>query len=811
MTVFWHPVCLYCFVFMLFCHFACCSQNTMQDHFSHLFQAGHKLWFSTVRSRICGCFSEFKLSLFAFQLEMHKCWKSRIDSIFYCGVHQRLSFHIVKRTTIIKCRFSPTLARTHNHKYIWMTVPDQKFAFLSSNRFGVERKRSPKDHQWNLTDTSLNLEAILTLSIGQECFFIQYHKYSKSRKQQHHITLNNIHINDGLQNMFLKYLTTKHFGYRFHITEFQLSDMCLTESPFSSFSFPNSDRHFVRGCDYHHGTEFVLIHQTGQGLPKHLYFCMRRPQWSVYTGHQVNIQYSLCKYCFLHTSIFAFYYSVITRNTVTTMTDQFCKIMYDKKVQYVSHNIHTKFQTFNITTIGIKVKHFQTIILHVRTSHVSLLDLLHHDHGENLPVGRFFVNFYHCLLLTLEQTSQHKPISYYTRNAQSDFIQVTGQKRYTYSSSSCLSALCLSVLEVRSSMFLEFRDFTISSAGWRTSSCHYHGVVFFETDRHQTLETLAVCRNVSVPDTHPVFYFSSQLKVRIAIYHYRQHSLNVSVLIKVNECKGVFVNPCLKRQTASRIRRQPRPWKSKYMPGVYARQGLTFRSHHSHRCSKPGKYEWHCYNYQIGKQFLQESEAVEQSFAHVYGCDAAFSFAQNKRCPVLARINFSHISSSTHNQPLAFDSGKQMNEISMYFSEVVNSSVPLRKINPETCSDFFQSQKVQTGLLVFESTDASRNRSLVSNRYILLNSRMKSIFDIIVLSVWPASDSHTFFHITSEVDHKLPRKVASTIRFSCEAHGADTNPTCLAHQGQLQTTEPQNEIMRCDINLVGKLSWKTLV
>ncbi len=809
MTVFWHLVCLSCLVFMSFSHFACCSKSTKQDLFSHFFQAEHKLWFSTVRSGICGCFPEFKLSLFEFQLEMHKCWKSWIDKIFYCGAQQREQFHIVRRTTIIKCRFSPTLTRTHNHKYICMTAPGQQSGVFSMNRFGVEWKRSKTDHQWNFTETSLNFEAMSTLSIGQECISIHYHKHLKNREQQHYITLNNIHIKNGLQNMFLKYLTTKHFGYRFHIAEFQLSDMCLTESPFSSFSFPNSDRHFLRGCDYHHGTEFVLFHQTGQGLPKHLYFCMRRPQWSVYTGHQVNIQYSLCKHCFVHTSIFTFHCSVINRNTVTTVSDQFCKMMYEKKVQHISHTIHTKFQTINITTIGVKVKHFQTIVLHVRTPHVSLLDLLHHDHGQNLPVGQYFVKFYHCLLRILEQTKlQQKAISYYGIKPQSQFFLVSGQRRYTYrySSTSCLSALCLSVLQVQSSMFLEFSDITISSQGWRTSSCYYHGVVFYETDRYQALETLAVCRNVSVSYTYPVFYFSSKQKVRVAIYHYRQHSLNFSALIKVNECKGVFINPCVKRETAAvRIQNEPLPWKPIYMPGMYAIHGLRFRSATSQRCSKPAKYEWHCYNYQIGKQFLQQSGALEQSFVHVYGCDAAFSFAQNKRCPVLVRMNFSHISSSTHQQPMTLHSGKQVNEISMYFTKVLNSSVPLRKINPETCSDFFQSQKVETGLLVFESTDNSCARSLVSNGYILLNSRMKSIFDIIVLSVWPASDSHTFFQITSDIDHELPHKVPNAIRLACEAHGADTNPTCLAHQGQLQTSKPQSEIMRCNINLVGKL------
>ena len=98
---------------------------------------------------------------------------------------------------------------------------------------------------------------------------------------------------------------------------FTLSDMCVIDHPFKSGN-----------CFYDKDTEYMLI---DQGDPYHrskLYFCFKRPQWSVYTDNVTLIDYYPCNVCNNFKSSIVFRYQIIDRGLIQTDSDIYRNIFY---------------------------------------------------------------------------------------------------------------------------------------------------------------------------------------------------------------------------------------------------------------------------------------------------------------------------------------------------------------------------------------------------------------------------------------------------------------------------------------------------
>ena len=121
--------------------------------------------------------------------------------------------------------------------------------------------------------------------------------------------------------------TIEKIRYRFDVSErlglnvtfltFSLSDMCVIDHPFRSGQ-----------CFYHKDTEHVLIDQGDPDPIKKLYFCFKRPQWSVYFGNTTLIDYYPCKVCINHKSSIVFSYQVLDRDLIQTKSDTYRNIFY---------------------------------------------------------------------------------------------------------------------------------------------------------------------------------------------------------------------------------------------------------------------------------------------------------------------------------------------------------------------------------------------------------------------------------------------------------------------------------------------------
>ena len=146
----------------------------------------------------------------------------------------------------------------------------------------------------------------------KECLSIFY-----NQKKNGMLQINNLKVTVNMTS--IHYTLNTQFGSNVTFLTFLLSDYCFVYQPYENNGF--------MPCYYHQGTEYVIFHQKFlQG--KHLYFCMKRPQFSVYTNHVTVFKYSLCWKCVNYKSIIVFLYHIIDKNVFVTVRDDYTKAYY---------------------------------------------------------------------------------------------------------------------------------------------------------------------------------------------------------------------------------------------------------------------------------------------------------------------------------------------------------------------------------------------------------------------------------------------------------------------------------------------------
>ena len=104
------------------------------------------------------------------------------------------------------------------------------------------------------------------------------------------------------------------FGLQVIFKIFQLSHMCL---PLDEGTRTN----------LHKDTEYVMIH--GKKINT-LFFCLKRPQWSIYTANAMVLDYFVCTICKSQQSRIVFNYQIIDANIIETYQDDYAEIYYSE-------------------------------------------------------------------------------------------------------------------------------------------------------------------------------------------------------------------------------------------------------------------------------------------------------------------------------------------------------------------------------------------------------------------------------------------------------------------------------------------------
>ena len=163
-----------------------------------------------------------------------------------------------------------------------------------------------------------------TRPIGQECIHVKYGSY-----QNVNIKFNNRKFKHDTipDNVRYKFDINKDLGLNITFKVFFLSVMCVKEHLYYRPSWYTYNSLYY--CFLHKNTEYLLIRQTRLKYDHTvLYYCLKRPQWSVYTGSSTSIEYFICKVCVTYKSTFVFNYQTLDSYVIQTTKDDYRMIFY---------------------------------------------------------------------------------------------------------------------------------------------------------------------------------------------------------------------------------------------------------------------------------------------------------------------------------------------------------------------------------------------------------------------------------------------------------------------------------------------------
>ena len=234
-------------------------------------------------------------------------------------------------------------------------------------------------------------------------------------------------------------------------------------------------------CDYTHGTEYFMVQHYNQ---RNLYYCLKRPQWSLFTSSNAKIVYSLCKRCTNLNSNIMFLYQIIDAYSMQTLTDEFVKIIFG--------HAHTALMCIHVNctikqyTIHIRVHKFQKLV--VITKESSVLPWDESNSSQDGRIKTIMVDyFYTSVKIRLKDfwISRYHHVLY---KAQNGTIETLSKPSSTISFESPINCSettkCHHVLELTNKNGA-YNHITIKEMvflGLQVPSCFYGGIGFYEQD-----------------------------------------------------------------------------------------------------------------------------------------------------------------------------------------------------------------------------------------------------------------------------------------------------------------------------------------
>ena len=274
----------------------------------------------------------------------------------------------------------------------------------------------------------------------------------------------------------------------------------------------------------------MLLDQLETDYTAKLYFCMKRPQWSVYTGHVVAISYSVCTVCVHHVSRVVFMYQVLDGGFFRTVKDEFRKVYYTKATSvssYLSPFASICIKPDNDMCSGLKIHYY-----YLRGEKYEQINVWKKRQGphrvfvqsfidsereiEDLDsFKKFKVPTFHCIIQVYEHSvinsdaSLVDMIHFQFHPIKIRYIQLNDKEAMVdVHVSNCKDTdNCQRVLKLNSS-YVRISVMTMVFSGWKVHSCLYGGVSFHEKEslekddiKRTYTEIYDLCDNVTNLET----------------------------------------------------------------------------------------------------------------------------------------------------------------------------------------------------------------------------------------------------------------------------------------------------------------------
>ena len=166
----------------------------------------------------------------------------------------------------------------------------------------------------------------LQAAAQQECIQVEYGQDGDRKVKVNHHMLNQ-HSSE-INVIKFSFQAHRLLGMNITFKTFSLSDMCFVSFPYKPEYLGELVRNKFQGsCHYVHGTEYVIVNFHVIDL-KPIYYCFKRPQWSIYTKNIVTIEQLLCERCANFDSTIKFAYQVMNSGILLTYSDQFSRIIF---------------------------------------------------------------------------------------------------------------------------------------------------------------------------------------------------------------------------------------------------------------------------------------------------------------------------------------------------------------------------------------------------------------------------------------------------------------------------------------------------
>ena len=436
-------------------------------------------------------------------------------------------------------------------------------------------------------------EQLLTKELtpmGQTCMAT-----SVSLHNVFYLLLNKQKLPSTWQTLNITFSLSKLFGLNVTFRIFSLSDMCLSQQPVRKGNHVwLQEGALTPKCLSYQGSEYVTVNT--------FYFCFKRPQWSMFTAHIVNIVYSKCQICDKQESHIKFDYQVLDVGLYTTRWDEFNLVLFsapqtfEEKLTLLTDSTSTHVKLFHalFTTKAcekfyiVKGHAYQNIILSHNKQNQNMKQYLVDSSNLNNNKMQIFrrqelvVNYHYCYVKVEEQQGSEKcelhnkhemfvfraSFVYEFQNLPADKRELrdfTKTERFYHKT--CMDEFgCrkLHKLYSNTSEYIQVNILKFHFSGLKVYSCLFGGVNFYENVNSDNRymgrilgntavtgqkQTLTMCSHEihHSPETGGFFpYTSSQSELQIVVHHQLGAIVILQLEVEGGTCKGTFVNFCSK-------------------------------------------------------------------------------------------------------------------------------------------------------------------------------------------------------------------------------------------------------------------------
>ncbi len=427
------------------------------------------------------------------------------------------------------------------------------------------------DNAFDLSYKRIESSAQEIAPMGQKCIKVSY------REASHQILVNSLNIQGGTNRLRYNFNLATTLGLNFTFRKFLLTDICLPKSRTEKNGIA-----LLYGvktkCTSYEGTEYVTI--------GNLYFCYKRPEWSVFAKHKFEFTYHLCDNCINEISHIVFDYQVQDEGLYTTHRDEFNNVLFyrpNEKFEALFQDLFyshfdkgrfflSLFKTNQcVRTFLLKGTLYQRISVEKSSSfsgYVYLLDVQSLNRKTTELKHQKIIDFHFCFLEAEESWKSEQcdlcfrasfnicdgPDKYISFKFLSMLtakqkMKHSHRRHFSYNQTCTQQPGCRTFFNVfshtTSSVVVTLHS--LSFSGWQTYSCFYGGLTVFEKPSFQ--ETLKMCSHLDSnsttnPQNNSLQYASMESELLVVVYHLFADSITFEMTVSDGKCKAHLLDVC---------------------------------------------------------------------------------------------------------------------------------------------------------------------------------------------------------------------------------------------------------------------------